>query len=71
MNLYINILMIIFHSFQYYFVHRYADQILIGNDILVEKNNKLTPAKVISISSVKAQGKYQQFLIFILSSLHC
>ena len=50
--------MIIFHTVFHYFLHRYADQIVIGNDILVDENNKMTPAKVISISNVKAQGKY-------------
>ena len=48
----------ILHNFQDYFVHRYADQVVIGNDVLVGENNKMTPAKVINISNVKAQGNY-------------
>ena len=44
--------------FLHYFVHRYADKIVLGNDILVGENNKMTPAKVIRISNVKANGKY-------------
>lgn len=56
-----NIIMIIIHSFEHYFVHRYADQVVIGNDILVDENKKMTPAKVICISNVKAQGKYWYF----------
>ena len=66
----------ILHNFQDYFVHRYADQVVIGNDVLVGENNKMTPAKVINISNVKAQGNYYQFLnvfeiVFTISKLKC
>ena len=37
--------------------HRYADQVVIGNDILVSGNNEMIPAKVINISYYKAQGR--------------
>ena len=42
--------------------HRYADQVVIGNDILVSGNNEMIPAKVINISYYKTQGR--GYLIF-------
>ena len=39
-------------------VYRYADQVSIGNDVLVDETNQMTHAKVINISSFKAEGKY-------------
>ena len=38
-------------------LHRYADQVEIGNEILVDENDKIIPAKVINILISKAQGK--------------
>ena len=37
---------------------RYANQILIGDDVLVYKNGKLTTEKVIDTSSITMQGKF-------------
>ena len=36
---------------------RSADQVVVGSDIFVSEKNELTPAKVINILNVKAQGK--------------
>ena len=45
-------------------VHRYADQVVIGNDILVSGNNEMISAKVINISNYKAQGRYYAMVDF-------
>ena len=37
---------------------RYADEVLIGNEVLVEKTNALVSAKVLNISTFKMQGIY-------------
>ena len=47
-----------FYNCQHIYVHKYADQVLMGNEILVDENNQMTSAKVINISSFKAQGKH-------------
>ena len=49
--------MAILYLFWYNFVFRSADQVVVGSDILVNEKNELTPAKVIDIFNVKAQGK--------------
>ena len=41
----------------------YADQLSIGDEVLVQGNNDLTPAKVINISDITMQGKYCNLLI--------
>ena len=40
---------------------RYADQVLIGDELLVQGNNEMTPAKVINISSFMMQGEHLKF----------
>ena len=50
--------LILLYDFQCNFAHRYADQVVIGNDILVDENNKMVPARVTNISHFKMQGKY-------------
>ena len=42
---------------------RYADQVLIGDEVLVEQNAKLTPARVINVLSVRMQGNYQSITV--------
>ena len=37
---------------------RYADQILIGDEVLAQENNAFTPVKVTDISSLTMQGKF-------------
>ena len=37
---------------------RYADQVSIGNEVLVEGNDELTPAKVINVNSSSMQGDH-------------
>ena len=37
---------------------RNADQVLIGDEVLVQGNDFLTSAKIISISSIKMQGSH-------------
>ena len=37
----------------------YADQLMCGDEVLVHKNDELSPAVVINVSSFTIQGKYQ------------
>ena len=49
---------------------RYADQVSIGDDVLVQEKDELTPAKVAQVSMVKAQGTYlATFIAFHAHSL--
>ena len=38
---------------------RYADQVSIGDEVLVETINQLIPSKVIDVSNFIMKGKYQ------------
>ena len=40
-----------------FFHFRYADQVLIDDEILVEKYNKFIPSKVTNISDLVMEGK--------------
>ena len=40
-----------------YIISRYADQISIGNEVLVQANNQLTPVTVMNVSTLSMQGK--------------
>ena len=42
---------------------RYAEKVSAGDEVLVPENNKLTPAKVINVSSLKMQGDYTHFSV--------
>ena len=44
---------------------RFADKVSIGNEILVEGNDHLTPAKVMNIRSFTMEGNPQLTLIFL------
>ena len=35
---------------------RYADQVFVGNEVLIETNDEVIPAKVIDVSSLLLQG---------------
>ena len=48
----------IFNCSQHNFVKRFADQVAIGNDILVDEENEMNPTKVINIFNFEAQGKF-------------
>ena len=37
--------------------NRYADQVSIGDEVLLERNNKIIPAEVLDVSSFIMQGK--------------
>ena len=41
-----------------YLLLRYANQVLFGDEVLIDKNNKLISSKVIKVSSFKMQGNY-------------
>ena len=43
------------------FLFRYADQVSIGDEILLLRNNELASMKVISVSKLTLQGKCCQF----------
>ena len=40
------------------FLNRYADEILLGNEVLVEENDQLKAAQVKKISNFLMQGNY-------------
>ena len=46
------------------FFFRYADQVSIGYEVLVEENDQLTPTKVTHVVALTIQGNY----IYILCS---
>ena len=39
------------------YVFSYADKLSIDDEVLVQGNNELTPAKVINVSSISLRGK--------------
>ena len=41
---------------QIYSIFRFADQVYVGDEVLVQKNDNLIAAKVISVSSLIMQG---------------
>ena len=46
-----------------YNTSRYADQLSIGNEVLVQGNNQLTPVKVMAISTFTTKGKHSNTLV--------
>ena len=38
--------------------HRYADQVLVGNEVLIPQNNELIPTEVKNIAYSKIQGNH-------------
>ena len=54
-----------------YFKHfRYAEQISIGNEMLVHQNNELTPAKVMNVFDLTMQGIHHFMYLIIFSLLY-
>ena len=49
---------------QIYSIFRFADQVYVGDEVLVKKNDNLIAAKVISVSSLIMQG-YRSIKIFV------
>ena len=50
---------------------RYADQVFVGDEVLVERNDKVMNAKVINVSSEILQGNEKcQLFASIFMSLH-
>ena len=45
---------------------RYAEQVSSGDEILVQINGKLAPARIIAISLVSMQGRYHSSLIIYI-----
>ena len=41
------------------FPFSYADQLMCGDEVLVHKNDQMSPAEVINVSNFTMQGKYQ------------
>ena len=44
---------------------RYAEKVSTGDEVLVSESNKLTPAKVTNVSSLKMQGDYICFFVLL------
>ena len=47
---------------------RYANLLTIGDELLVQGNNKLTPAKVIHVSNLVMQGMFLLVITDIISN---
>ena len=47
--------------------YRYADQVLVGDEVLVQGIDNLIPAKVINVSSLNMQGDLCSFIYFAFS----
>ena len=48
---------------------RYADQLLIGDEVLVQRNYELTPVEVINIFNITTQGNYSCNVLSIIDCL--
>ena len=57
------------------FSYSYAGQVSVGDEILVQKDDNILPAKVINVSSIIMQGDLISFNIYIFLvdplSLYC
>ena len=45
--------------------YRYADQVSVGDEVMVLRNDKLMPAKVMDVSSLIVQGNYSSTNFFV------
>ena len=52
----LNTLYVINELFIKFLSNRYADQVFVGNDVLIERNDEVIPVKVIDVSSLLLQG---------------
>ena len=50
---------------QIYSIFRFADQVYVGDEVLVQKSDNLIAAKVISVSSLIMQGYCRSIKIFV------
>ena len=48
----------------------YADQVSIGNDVLIQGSNKLMTVEVINVSSIIMQGQYSCIKLFLFLFLY-
>ena len=48
----------------------YADQVSIGDDVLIQGNNKLITVEVINVSSIIMQGQYSCIKLFLFLFLY-
>ena len=44
--------------------YRYADQVLVGDEVLVQGNDEVIPAHVINVTSNIMQGNYFLYCLF-------
>ena len=44
------------HKYKHQVYFRYADHVSIGDEVLVEENDKLIPRKVVNVSGLLMQG---------------
>ena len=51
------------------FSYRYADQVSVGDEVMVLRNDKLMPSKVMDVSSLTMQGNYN--ISYICLHLSC
>ena len=61
-------------SYINHFSHRYADHIAIGDEVLVLKDSKLKPVKVMDVSSFMMQGnliiQWAKIILFLVQTIH-
>ena len=55
------------HIVKYILSFRLTDEISIGDEVLVERNNKLTPVMVTNVSTLVMEGSYNQCILVISS----
>ena len=48
--------------------YRFADQVSVGDEMLVEVNDEITPAMVTNVSNLILQGKYLERLQYMYPS---
>ena len=46
--------------------YRYADQVSVGDEVMVLRNDKLMPAKVMNVSSLIIKGNYSLSYFYAL-----
>ena len=51
---------------EYFGGFRYAEQVSIGDQVLVQGNDILLSAKITSISSIKMQGSHYYLMFFLI-----
>ena len=49
----------------YYYILRYAQQLSIGDEVLIQKKFELCPEKVVNVSDISMTGKNLSVFLFV------